>query len=105
MIKNLIKRFNFLTFENEEIETLADVDVQMAYIYNFIENVYKYCDYKVYYTVYYKSIWTHIDLYLIEINDTIVRFIEITNNSDIKYNTNNMALAEKQIKRFLERRY
>lgn len=105
MSENLINSYNFLTFEKEEIETLADVDVQMAYIYNFIENAYKYCDYTVYYAVYYKSIWTHNDLYLIEINGTIVRFIEITNNSDIKYNTNNMALAEKQIKRFLERRY
>ena len=106
-MKEIIKKFNFLTFEKEEIETLADVDVQMAYIYNIIENVYKYCDYKVYYWSSYLvlSNGIPIDLFLIEINGVIVRFIELTNNIIIKYSTYNMTLAKRQIKKVLERRY
>ena len=105
-MEEIIKKFDFLTFEKEEIEMLADVDLQMAYIYNYIKNVYKYCDYKVYYwsTYLVLSKGIPIDLYLIEINGVIVRFIELTNNVNIKYNTYNMVLAKKQIKKVLERR-
>lgn len=106
-MNEIIKKYNFLTFEKEEIEMLVDVDLQFAYLYNYIKNVYKYCDYKVYYwsTYLVLSNGIAIDLYLIEINGVIVRFIEVTNNSNIKYNTNDMKKAEEQIKKVLERRY
>lgn len=93
---NIIKKLNFLTFEKEEIEMLADDDLQMAYIYNYIKNVYKDCDYKVYYLLTYFE--TSVEFYLIEINGVIVRFIEIA-NSNIRYNTCNMTLAKQLLKR------
>lgn len=106
-MEDIIKKFNFLTFEKEEIDMLVDDELQFSYIYNYIKNVYKYCDYKVYYRWSYLSLSNGRpdDLYLIEINGSIVRFIEITNNMNIKYNTNNMMVAKQRIKKVLERRY
>ena len=103
---DIIKKFGFLTFEKEEIEMLVDDDLQIGYLYNYIKNVYKDCEYKVYYRGSYLSLsqGVPIDLYLIEIYGVIVRFIEISNNVNIKYNTCNMVLAKKQIKKVLERR-
>ena len=100
---DIIKKYNFLTFEKEEIEMLVDDDLQMAYLYNYIKNVYKDCEYKVHYRKGYLS--PSNDLYLIEIYGVFVRFIEITNNMNIKYNTYNMMLAKQRIKKVLERRY
>lgn len=97
----------FLTFEKEEVDMLVDDDLQFAYLYNYIKNVYKDCEYKVHYRQTYLFLSSRIldDLYLIEINGVIVRFIEITNNSNIKHNTSNMTLAKQRIKKVLERGY
>lgn len=105
-MNEIIKKYNFLTFGMKEIEMMVDDDLQMAYIYNYIKNVYKDCKYKVHYwsTYLFLSKGTPIDLYLIEINGVIVRYIELTNNN-IKYQTYNMTLAKQRIKKVLERRY
>lgn len=104
-MNEIIKKYNFLTFNKEEIERMSEDDLQMGYIYNYIKNNYKYLEHKVYYTSHLSNPNSSIyDLFLIEENGNIIRYIEIVNNCNIKQNTNNMTLALERIRAILERR-
>lgn len=102
-MKELLKEYNFLTFNLEEVEQMSKDDLEMAFIFNFIKNNYSCKECKVHYaTTLFLAGGITTDVYLIEIYDVIVRYIEIVNDRRVYFNTDNILLGKERVKMFLD---
>ena len=98
----LLKKYNFLCFNNKEIDDMSKDDLEMAFISNYIKNNYSCKEFKVYYaTTLYMCDDITTDLYLIEIYGVIVRYIEIVDDRRLYCNTDNILLANQRIENIL----
>lgn len=100
MITEIVEKF--LQFNKEEVEKIAKDDLEMAFISNYIKNNYDCKEYTVHYaTTLFLSDDIITDIYLIAINNSIVRYIEIVNERRVYINTGNMDIARQRIVKLL----
>lgn len=99
----LLKEYNFLMFSKEEVEQMGRDDLKMFFVSNYIENNYTCKNCKIYYaTSLFLRANITTDIYLIVLDNEIVRYIEIVDKSRIFYNTDNITVAKERVKRILD---